>query len=271
LGTNFHFGCGRRAQRDIYRAIGAGIHGISQEVWMHRISGILTALAFLCLFLSRALASDPDQNNSPRDFSVFGSAQTNPATYPNAAAANQFPSVVPGVSTMRPQAMTGKDKFRRYLQETYGLESIAFSVAGAGISQARDNVPEWGQGMEGYGKRLGSRLARRAIKHSIQAGIGSLLHEDPSYFASKRNGIWQRGLYAAAQIFLSHKDSGGSRPAYSRFIGIVSGTCISRQWRPEGDRTIAKYISASAIWLGMDAAKNVFSEFWPDIKKKIRR
>jgi hypothetical protein len=51
---------------------------------------------------------------------------------------------------------------------------------------------------------------------------------------------------------------------------MVGATYFERQWRPEADRTIGQYAASSAVWLGLDAAKNVFTEFWPDIKRWLR-
>jgi hypothetical protein len=171
----------------------------------------------------------------------------------------------------RQQPLTDKEKLHFYIQKTYGPWAFAYSAAGAGISQASDEVPEWGQGIEGYGKRLGLHIGRRAIKNSIYSGLGILLHEDPRYFASNRSGFWPRSLHAAGQAFVAHKDSGGIRPAYSRFAGIVGAACISGEWRPQADQRFSQYVYSSAIWLGIDAAKNVVTEFWPDIRRRFGR
>jgi hypothetical protein len=168
--------------------------------------------------------------------------------------------------------LTGKEKLHYYFKSTYGPETITFNLAGSAINQARDYVPEWGQGMSGYGKRFASSLGHKAIKSSLHLGMGALLHEDPRYFSSGRSQIWRRTLYATGQVFVAHKDSGGLRPSYSRFAGIAGGALISRQWFPDAeDRTATRYASVCAISLGLDMARNVFSEFWPDIKKLFRK
>lgn len=157
------------------------------------------------------------------------------------------------------------------LRSTYEPRSVAFSLAGAGIKQARDSVPEWGQGMEGYGRRLASSFGHKIIKRNIQFVAGSLLHEDPRYFCSGSEGIWRRSLYAAGRTFVSNKDGGGVRPGYSKFIATFGGAYISRQWYPERKRKMSEYLTSTAISIGVDMAKNVFNEFWPDLQRMMRR
>ena len=167
--------------------------------------------------------------------------------------------------------LTAEEKLGYLLASFYDVTSILSSAAGAATKQMRDSVPEWGQGMEGYGKRFASSYGRKAIRRSIQVGIGILMHEDPRYFPSKSSGIWQRSLYAVSRTFVSNKDGGGIRPGYSKFIGTFSGTYISRQWYPEKYRTVSEYFTSFAISFGVDGGRNVFNEFWPDVKRLIRR
>jgi hypothetical protein len=184
---------------------------------------------------------------------------------------NQTSSIAGGPITTPSTHLTAGDKFHFYLQSTYGPKSIAATVATSAIRQARNAAPEWGQGMGGYGKRFASSFGQKAIKQSIQFGIRALWHEDPRYRASARTGLLQRTFYAVGQTFVSYKDSGGTRFAYSRFIGIVGGVCISRQWHPENRRSAGRHVAAAVSSIGLDVANNVFAEFWPDIKRRIRR
>jgi hypothetical protein len=51
----------------------------------------------------------------------------------------------------------------------------------------------------------------------------------------------------------------------------LGGVCVSRQWYPDACRTAGDYGLASAASFGLDIAQNVFSEFWPDLKKRLHR
>ena len=163
--------------------------------------------------------------------------------------------------------LTPGEKFKLSLQSTASPLPIAASVFSAGYNQAVDSVPEWGQGMEGYGKRFASSIGQKAISNTIDSGLKILLREDPRYFHSDRQGIRARTLYAIGETFVVHKDYGGTRPNYSWFAGAASGVFLSRRWHPENDRNAEDYIWSAASAIGVQSAKNVFREFWPDIKK----
>jgi hypothetical protein len=184
--------------------------------------------------------------------------------------ATQPPAVIAKTVTTPVTPLPGKAKFKFYLRTTYGPGSMINLAAAAAIKQARNSPPEWGQGMEGFGSRFASAFGLKAIKLSIQSGVEGLLGEDPRYYASARSGVFNRAFYAAGQTFVSHKDSGGRGFAYARFIGIAGGVCISRQWQPENDRSARDYFAAGAAIIGIDMARFVFREFWPDIKKTLR-
>lgn len=125
--------------------------------------------------------------------------------------------------------------------------------------------------MEGYGKRFASSFGQKAVNRSIRIGLNGVLHEDPRYFTSGRSGIWGRTLYAVSQTFVAHKDSGGTRIAYSRFAGDFGAAYVSRQWHPDSYHTTGDYLTSGITSVGIDAAKNVFSEFWPDVKRILHR
>jgi hypothetical protein len=167
--------------------------------------------------------------------------------------------------------LSGGERFQHFLKSTYGLESSLFIFSAAGIAQANDTVPEWGQGMEGFGKRLASGYGRRAVRQSIQLSLGAMLHEDPRYLSSNQSGIWKRTLYATCRAFVAQKNNGGIRPGYTQFIGAFSSAYISRQWHPESDHTLEDYLSAGAVAIGFDVVRNVYREYWPDLKKMFRK
>jgi hypothetical protein len=163
--------------------------------------------------------------------------------------------------------MTQQEKFHYYLRKTYDTQTLFFSAVSAGIRQARDTVPEWGQGMEGYSKRFASSYGQRVIDKTIVFGLGSILHEDPRYYKSEKSGVWRRVLHAVGQSFVAHKDSGGIRPKYSSFVGLSAAVCISRQWYPASEQTAGEYLKEGAITFGADIAKNIIREFWSNSKR----
>ena len=160
-------------------------------------------------------------------------------------------------------------KFHICLQSTVWPMPIFASAFSAGYGQTFNSVPEWGQGMEGYGRRFAFSFGQKTIRHTVNSGLKILLREDPRYFYSERHGIRARTLHAVGETFVAHKDSGGIRPDYSYFAGVFSGVYLSRQWRPESDQTAVWCVKDAAVTIAVQSMKNVFMEFWPDVKKKF--
>jgi hypothetical protein len=217
-----------------------------------RVTWVFLAL----LLVSVTPAGAQDSKNPPPEV---------PPLLPRAGA-----STTPTNARQQFTPLTGSEKWHYYLRSTYGPVSIARSVTWAGINQAMDSNPEWGQGMEGYGKRLGSKFAQYAIKRSVSQGLGAWWHEDPRYFPATSSGLWPRTLHAVGWTFRTRTDDGGEKFADARLIGTFTGALVSRTWHPEDQRTLRSGLQSGAISVGIDAGWNVFKEFWPDIRRKLR-
>jgi hypothetical protein len=59
--------------------------------------------------------------------------------------------------------------------------------------------------------------------------------------------------------------------AASRLASAVGAAYLSNQWYPDRLNTAGGGLSQAGIILGFDAAGNVLSEFWPDLKGLIHR
>jgi hypothetical protein len=241
------------------------------EVLMSGFDGVAKIFALLCILAAPLAAEELSSasNNTPELFSVFATDPGNPGQTPNSGPAVEARSrsMLPRVSPAQPASMSGREKWSYYLKSTYGLKTIGFSVLGAGAKQAMGSVPEWGGGVEGYGKRLGSGFGQRVMERSIKIGFNGLLREDPRYYSSDRTGFWRRTLYAVGQTFVVHKDAGGTRIAFSRLAGDFGGAYLSRQWHPDSYHTAGNYFRSGFKSIGMDAARNIVAEFWPNLKK----
>jgi hypothetical protein len=234
---------------------------------MQCILRVLTALAVICLLPASIMAVDSanGQYSAPKLFSLFGPDQnvSGQTVIDSKSAESQSDGSMSNKSDTDFKPMNLKNKWHFYLESVYGKKSFATSLAGAGIRQAMDSTPEWEQGMEGYSKRFGSGFGQKAIKRSVQFGLGILFHEDPRYFASKSAGIFPRAVHVVKEEFVSHRDSGGIRFGFTNLIATTTGVLVSRQWYPESERITRRYLSAIATSIALGAVKNAVKEFWP--------
>ena len=156
-------------------------------------------------------------------------------------------------------------------QDTTDSAIIMQSVFLAGIGQATNGNPSFGQGMEGYVKRLGATYADFTIQNAMTEGIfPTVLHQDPRYFRRRTGSGTSRLAYAISRLFITRTDSGKHQFNCSEVFGGATSLAISNAYHPDG-RTLADNGQRYALQLGFDAASNILKEFWPDLKRKLSR
>jgi hypothetical protein len=161
---------------------------------------------------------------------------------------------------------------REYWHRTFGKTPVLASASGAGIEQARGVPREWGGGMAGFGKRLGSVFGTHLVKTSLRFAIGKALHEELTYEPSGQQRFGPRLKYALLRTVVTRKTTTGKKTAAMGEIGgVVGSAAVSRLWQPVRLRTVASGASSAGISLGVDAGFNVTREFWPEIRHPHRR
>lgn len=157
-----------------------------------------------------------------------------------------------------------------HAESAYGPWALAGSAAWAGLLQEVDFPREWGQGAEGYGKRLGSTLAYSGIRNVIGFGLDSALHEDPRYTRGVDKGFWRRTGHAVRGTILTRTDSGKEEFSMWRFGSAYGATLLSNEWYPDRLSTIKVGMVQGSTQIGFDLLRNLGTEFWPDVKKTLR-
>jgi hypothetical protein len=171
---------------------------------------------------------------------------------------------VPPVSWKEKFAMAAKGSFDPY----------EFTVVGivAGIRQADNSYPAFGQGMEGYAKRYGAAFADQVDGNIMVGGVyPTILRIDPRYFRLGRGSFVHRFGYAIDRIFIARKDSGGNMFNIPEFAGNATAIAISNVYYPAADRGWSSSLSDWGTQMGIDAFGNELKEFWPDIHGYLQR
>jgi len=131
----------------------------------------------------------------------------------------------------------------------------------AGINQAGD-IPNYGQGMKGYGKRFGSVAADGLSDIMIGGAIlPSLLHQDPRYFYQGTGTNKSRTLQALSSPFVCRGDNGRLQPNYSSLGGDLASAAISNAYYPASNRGAGPYVENFMIGTGERMVGNVIQEF----------
>src|SRR5712691_9393437 len=134
------------------------------------------------------------------------------------------------------QPITGRERWKWFLQSTIGPQSLAGGVFSAGFGTASNSPKEYGPHWEGFGKRYGMRLTGVSTGNAMEASLGALWSEDPRYFLSPRRGFVTRVKYVIRTTFVAPHRDGTWHLAYARYIGNVGNNFLSNTWRgPSGN------------------------------------
>jgi len=155
-----------------------------------------------------------------------------------------------------------KTKFHNYLFDAFGPYPIVGAAIAAGINQADNAPPEWGQGAEGYGERFGSDFGILAISTSARYGLAEVFREDTLYYRCECSGFFPRLGHALISTFTARRGDDGHRVfSFPDLVAPYAGTMVGvYAWYPD------RYDARDAFRLGNYsligyAAENVGLEF----------
>jgi hypothetical protein len=155
-----------------------------------------------------------------------------------------------------------KQKFRLAIRSA--TDPVTFFTTGflAGIQQARDTYPDYGQGAEGYAKRYGADYGDLFIGRMLGAAVlPSILHQDPRYFYQGTGTITSRTWHALSSALICRGDNGRRQFNYSHILGNFAAGGISNLYRPEADRGVLLAIDNALLHTAANAAGNLAREF----------
>ena len=149
------------------------------------------------------------------------------------------------------------------------LDPFVFGVTAiiAGVEQAHNTFPGYGDGPEGYFKRYGAAYADQATGRLLGSAVfPSIFRQDPRYFYKGSGSAASRAVYAIESGVLCRGDNGHRQLNYSRILGSLAAAGIGNLYRQKDDRTVGLTFRNTLIGLGAHAATNLVREF---ISRKV--
>jgi hypothetical protein len=143
-------------------------------------------------------------------------------------------------------------------------DPVVFADTGisAGLQQWRNHYPEFGQGMEGYGKRFGAQYADHVsgiiMGHVV---MQSIFHQDPRYFYKGTGSVRSRVFYAIGTAFIVKGDNGRWQPNYSDVLGGAAASEISTLYYPGSSRPVRRLFDNVMLGFAGRAGHNLLHEF----------
>lgn len=163
--------------------------------------------------------------------------------------------------------MTGKERWDKYVSDTYTSFPIYAASLGAALGdQSRNNPQPWGKTWEGYGKRAGTQYATFAIQTSIYQGGSALLGNEGRYVACQCSGGWHRAGYALQMSFFTYHDR-KKVPDVPQFVAAYASGIIPITWYPQGYSVSAQGVQNGTYQLGFVVLVREIQEFSPELKR----
>ena len=178
------------------------------------------------------------------------------------------PRYKPGVALC---SLVLKDKFILFVSDSF--DPVTFMTAGfnAGLDQAHDVDPTFGQGMAGYGKRFGTAFADQASSRFFEDfAYPSIFYEDPRYYRLAEGSTRRRLLHAAEHAVVAHRDNGSQMFNFSEWLGTASGVALSNLYHPGNQRGFTPAARQVGYNIAVDVGFDILREFWPEIARKFK-
>ena len=167
--------------------------------------------------------------------------------------------------------LTPKEKFK-LIREYFSPGTVIGSAFGASLLQATDGTPDYGEGAQGYGKRVGADLGDGFTAEVFVTGVfPTLFHEDPRYFRQGRGSFFSRTLHAVSHILVTQNDAGHRTFNFSELSGNLASSSISNSYYPDGERGWEDVLARAGSKMAGDALQFTLKEFAPDILRKLKR
>ena len=160
-----------------------------------------------------------------------------------------------------PAPLTTRMKFKLALKVSTDPVTAAGVLFVASVKQA-GNTPNYGQGWEAYGKRLGAVAADGFSDIMIGGAIlPSLLHQDPRYFYQGTGTSGSRIRHAVFSTFVARADDGKSQPNYSSLGGVIASSSLANLYYPKSSRGVGLVFGNFAIGVAERVGANLAQEF----------
>ncbi len=177
--------------------------------------------------------------------------------------------VFPDIAAGSTRLSTGK-KFELFVDNSVSLHGLAGAALGAGLSQAADQPPGFGQGGDAYAKRFGSSMARLASSNFFGTFLlASALHQDPRFFPTKNPTIGRGVKYSVERVFVTRNDEGRDVKNWSGLLGPLLSEGLANAYWPEQDRSAAHTFQRYGLDLAVHAGTNLLREYWPVFARKV--
>jgi hypothetical protein len=199
-------------------------------------------VVFLIVAMPLMAVSQPlAQAQSPSGSSTSSQTQTPPPASQRTPSTSSPSSsnLEPGLTYHRPSE---REKLRTYTFDTFGPYALLGSAFTAGIAQGETASrapnagipPDWGQGWDAYGARLGSAFGTNLITQTTRYSLAEVFREDTIFYRCECTGILPRLKHALISTVTARRGEDGHRVlSFAAIAAPYAGTeAAALLWYP---------------------------------------
>lgn len=182
-----------------------------------------------------------------------------------------YGSYVPRTVELRP--LSPDERFKLYIRQTYTTPGIYIKTTLFALhDQITDSNPGWGDGLEGFAKRLGDRQIQFVIQNSVTSAGNFALGWEPRYDRCRCDRFWPRTRHAMLRHFVTYDRTEKSlRPQLMPYLGAFAGAAIATTWQPGNPTWQVRGYQAAITQVFVGVGINWLGEFAPEIVRVVRR
>jgi hypothetical protein len=134
-------------------------------------------------------------------------------------------------------------------------------ATGPGNHPAHGDVPEWGEGAQGYAKRYADRFGQGLVGTTSRYALGEILREDVTYHRCECTGILPRTAHAFLGAYTAHTHTGRAVPSLPAVASpLIASEVAVAAWYPSRYNA-SDVLRVSVLNYVAAPFKNLFSEF----------
>lgn len=166
--------------------------------------------------------------------------------------------------------LTRERKFLLATDQSVAPSALIVAAMSAGITQARNSWPGYGQGWDAYGTRYGATLALNASTDMFGTFLlPSILHHDPRYFVLSNGSFSQKIGHALKSVVVTRTDARGQAFNVGGVLGPLGAQGLANTYLPDAEQKAGQTFERFGIQMAVIAGGNVIKEFWPAIFKTL--
>ena len=166
--------------------------------------------------------------------------------------------------------ITANGRLGWFVRSTVGPRSLVAGLFSAGYGTAVNHPYEYSTHWVGFGQRYGMRLTGVSTSNAMEAGLGAIWGEDPRYFHTVHAPFGTRCVNILDLTVRAYQRDGERHPAWARFVATFGNNFLSNTWRVQSEADTEHALIRSAEGFGARALSNAFSEFFPQVWRKVR-